>query len=87
MLLFYLCSNTRWLAIPVLGAYMIWWGAQGAGYSLFGLKFGIQMFAALALPLIFINTHSKMRMSKIFAYAFYPAHCAVIWALSEFLLK
>lgn len=87
MLLFYLCSNTRWLAIPVLVAYMIWWGAQGTGYSLFGLKFGIQMFAALALPLIFINTHSKMRMSKIFAYAFYPAHCAVIWALSELLLK
>ena len=86
MLLFYLCSNTRYLAIPVLGAYMIWWGMQGTGYSLFGLRFGIQMFAVLALPLILIQTRSRMRMSKAFAYGFYPVHCAVIWVISEFLL-
>lgn len=87
MLLLFMCSNTRWLAIPVISAFMIWWGLQGSGYRLFGVTFGIQMFAVLALPLIFVHTESRVRLPKWFFYAFYPAHCVVIWAISKFLIK
>lgn len=87
MLLFFMCSNTRWLAIPVITAYMFWWGTQGVGYNVFGMRFGIQMFALAALPLIFINTRSRLRLPKWLTYSFYPVHCALIWAVSEFLMK
>lgn len=86
MVLFYLFIDRRWLSLPVVLAFMLWWGLNGAGYSLFGVKFGIQAFAMLALPLIYIRTNSGLHLPKWLFYAFYPAHLALILALDRFVL-
>lgn len=72
--LFYLFIARWWLSLPVMLAYMIWWGMSGAGYRVFGISFGIQMFALLALPLIYIPTWSKVKINKWVFYLYYPAH-------------
>ena len=81
MVLFYLFIQKRWLSLPCMLAYMVWWGLQGNGYSLFGVRFGIQMFAVLALPLIYIRTRTGIRLPKWLFYAFYPAHLLVLLLL------
>jgi len=84
MLLFYLCCDRRWLSLPLLLAYMVWWGLQGSGYSAFGVKFGTQMFAVLALPLVYIRTNSGIKLPKWLSYGFYPLHLALIYVLDNF---
>ena len=84
--LFYLTISHWWVSLPVLSAYMIWWGSQGASYHMFGASFGIQMFAILALPLVYIPTWSKLKFNKWVYYLFYPAHLIGIM-LIEFALK
>lgn len=74
MVLFYLFIGRWWLSLPVVLTYMSWWGLQGSGYTLFGIRFGIQMFALLSLPLIYIPTWSKLKINKWVFYLFYPAH-------------
>ncbi len=74
IVLFYLTVSHWWVSLPVMSAYMIWWGMKGSSYHLFGVGFGIQMFAILALPLIYIPTWSKLKINKWVYYLFYPAH-------------
>ncbi|MGN0801454.1 MAG: TraX family protein [Candidatus Faecivicinus sp.] len=86
MTLFYLFCSKWWISLPVLLAYMVWWGLQSSGYALFDVRFGTQMFAVLALPLIYIHTKSNIRLNKWVFYLFYPAHLIVIMALDKFLI-
>jgi len=74
IVLFYLFIDRWWLSLPVILAYMIWWGMDGSAYRLFGVRFGMQMFAILALPLIYIPTWSKLKIGKWVYYLYYPAH-------------
>lgn len=83
MLLFYIFIGNRWISLPVLAVYMIWWGLQGGGYEVFGIHFGIQMFAIIALALIYIRTNSKLKLPKWLFYAFYPAHLLLILLLDR----
>ncbi len=83
--LFYLFIQHWWLSLPAVLAFMAWWGMQGASYHVFGLSFGLQMFAVLALPLIYIPTHSRLKINKWVFYLFYPAHLIGIM-LIEFAL-
>lgn len=84
--LFYLTISHWWVSLPVMSAYMLWWGSEGASYHMFGASFGIQMFAILALPLVYIPTWSKIRINKWVYYLIYPAHLIGIM-LIEFALK
>lgn len=84
MVLFYLFCAKWWLSLPVMLSYMVWWGLQGSGYTMFDVRFGIQMFAVLALPLIYIHTKSKLRINKWVFYFYYPAHLILIMALDRF---
>ena len=84
--LFYLFIRRWWLSLPVVLAYMLWWGLQGGGYQLFGVRFGIQMFALMALPLIYIPPFSRLKIGKWVFYLFYPAHL-IGMMLVEFALK
>lgn len=86
IVLFYLFIQHWWLSLPVMVAYMGWWGMQGSSYHMFGLSFGIQMFAILTLPLIYIPTFSKLKLNKWVFYLFYPAHLIGIM-LIEFAMK
>lgn len=83
MVLMYLFIEHWWISLPVVSAYMFWWGSNGIGYALFGVKFGIQMFALLALPLIYIPTYSKVRINKWIFYLFYPMHLIIIMCMAR----
>lgn len=72
--LFYLFISRWWLSLPVVLSFMLWWGMKGSTYHLFGIRFGLQMFAVLALPLIYIPTWSKLKIDKWVFYLFYPGH-------------
>ena len=74
IVLFYLFSVRWWVSLPVMFVYMFWWGIGSTTYQLFGMRFGIQMFALMALPLIYIPTHSNIKINKWVFYLFYPAH-------------
>ena len=74
IVLFYLFIARWWLSLPIVFAYMFWWGTQSHSFHLFGIRFGIQMFAILALPLIYIPTRSRLKINKWVFYLFYPAH-------------
>ena len=84
MLLFYATCPKWFLALPVMAAYMIWWGRLGGGYSLFGVTFGIQMFMLPALLPILLHTHSRIRINKWVFYLYYPAHLILIYLLDQF---
>lgn len=86
MVLFYLFSSKWWISLPVMLSYMVWWGMKGSGYTLFEVRFGIQMFAVLSLPLIYIHTKSKIRINKWLFYFYYPAHLVAIMALDRFVI-
>lgn len=86
MVLFYLFCMKWWISLPIILAYMTWWGLQGSGYTLFEVRFGIQAFAMLALPLIYIHTHSKLKINKWIFYFFYPVHLIVIFLLDRFVI-
>ncbi|MBQ8973473.1 MAG: hypothetical protein IJ074_10400 [Clostridia bacterium] len=90
MTIFYLFCAMRWISLPLVASFMIWWGLQGSGYTLAGfgveIRYGIQMYAILALPIIYIHTHSKLKLNKWLFYAFYPAHLLVIYLLDRFFL-
>ena len=74
IVLFYLTIRYWWVSLPVMTGYMVWWGLQGSSYRMFGVSFGLQMFAILALPLVYIPTWSKLKVNKWVYYLFYPAH-------------
>lgn len=86
MVLFYVFCTKWWLSLPCVLALMVWWGMQSGGYSLFGIKFGTQMFAVLSLPLIYIPMNSGIKLPKWLFYAFYPGHLALIYALDHFVM-
>lgn len=83
MLLFFLFCQTPLLSLPLVAGFMVWWGLQGGGYQLFGVRFATQMFALLALPFIYIRTNTRLRINKWVFYLFYPAHLALILVLDR----
>ncbi len=86
ILLFYISCPKWYIALPIMGAYLFWWGQLGSSYTLFGMTFGIQIFALPALILILIHTHSKIKMNKWIFYFYYPAHLILIYLLDRFVL-
>jgi len=83
MLAFFLFCSAPIVSLPVVAGYMIWWGMQSQSYTAFGVSFGTQMFAVLALPLIYIRTNSRLKLNKWVFYLFYPAHLALILVLER----
>lgn len=84
MLIFYLCRNKPWLGalVYVLSYLPALWGAypdDPLGLHIGPLHMGFEIFAVFAAPLIFLRTHTGIKIPKWFFYWFYPAHLAVIW--------
>ena len=46
-----------------------------------GHPIGFEIFALLSLPLIFLRTHTGVKINKWFFYWFYPAHLLVLFLL------
>lgn len=86
MLIFFLCRNHPKVGAAVYAlSYLpaLWSGCpeDPLCLALGGLTVDWTIFAILAAPLIFIPTHSGVKVPKWFFYAFYPAHLAVIAAI------
>lgn len=85
MLIFYLCRNKPWLGallyivyyLPAIGVGF----PNPLGFQIGGVQVGFEIFSLLALPLIYLHTHSHLKISKWFFYGFYPAHLLVIYLL------
>ncbi len=86
MLIFYYCRNK-----PALGAglYILsylpaFWNSSiddPLALMVAGYPVGFEIFCLLALPLIYIPTHTNVKIPKRFFYWFYPAHLCAIWLL------
>ena len=83
-LIFYLCRNRPWLgALIYVLSYLpaLWGGSLEDPLALVvgGHAVGFEIFAILAVPLIFLPTHVEPKTPKWFFYAFYPGHLFVIF--------
>ena len=90
MLIFYLCRKK-----PVLGAvlYTLSYLPALFGGSLEdplcwvvgGHPVGFEIFSLLALPFIYFQTNTSIKLPKRFFYVFYPAHLALIALVRYFM--
>ena len=63
---------------------MLAWSADGHGYPLFGMEFGLRIFATPAVMLASLPIRRKTRTPKWLSYGFYPAHLLALLALEKF---
>lgn len=84
MLLMYAFINRWYISLPVVAAFMIYWGMDGARYTLFGMSFGTQIFALLALPFIYIPMRTGIKPHKWLFYIFYPAHLLLLLIIQNY---
>lgn len=68
MPLFYLLRERRWLAVLIIGLYLI-------------AIPGIQRYAVFSIGLIFAKTNFNFKINKYFFYIYYPAHLIVIFII------
>ena len=84
MMIFYLCRNRPWLgaALHTLSYLPALWGGSledPLALVVGGHAVGFEIFALLALPLIYFRTNFHPPISKWFFYAYYPAHLFAIF--------
>ena len=85
ILIFYLCRNKPWLGavvytltyLPALNGNM----ADPLALKIGGHAIGFEIFALLALPFIYIQTNSGLKISKWFFYIYYPVHLFAIYLI------
>ena len=71
ILLFYLLRPLPWWKYPVI-----------AGVMAFSWHSGLQLYALLAFPLLWLYSGAKGRgLNKYVFYAFYPGHLLILWFL------
>ena len=83
MVLFYLFLEYPALCFEATTAYMLAWAADGSGYPLFGIQFGMRIFATPAVMLASLPIRRKTQTPKWLAYGFYPAHLLALLILEK----
>ncbi len=84
MILFYVLIDRPVLSFAVVSSFMILWGI-GWLDSLARFSVRSQMYALMALPLIYLNTTTNIRLNKYVFYVFYPGHLLFIWIVRSML--
>ena len=84
MVVFYLFLEHPALCFAASTAYMLVWSADGHGYPLFGMEFGMRIFATPAVMLASLPIRRKTQTPKWLSYGFYPAHLLALLALEKF---
>lgn len=84
MVVFSLFLEHPALCFAASTAYMLAWSADGHGYPLFGMEFGMRIFATPAVMLASLPIRRKTRTPKWLSYGFYPAHLLALLALEKF---
>lgn len=83
MVLFWALIDRPLASFVWVAGYMLAWALEGRGYTYFGLTFGIQFFALMALPLIYLPLDRHVKMPKSVFYLFYPLHLLLIIFLDK----
>lgn len=85
MVIFYLCRNKNWLSF-ILVFILMSFSLPGDFVHVFGFGIGLQFFAVLSLPFIYIHTSIRPKINKYFFYIFYPAHLFTIFLIRFFII-
>ena len=64
--------------------FWLHWSSQGSGYSFFGHSFSMRIFGLPGVLFTAIPIRGKLRMPRWLSYGFYPAHLAVLAAITHF---
>ena len=83
MILFYLFLEYPALCFAVTTAYMLDWALDGRGYPIFGVQFGMRLFAVPAVMLASLPIRRKTQLPKWLTYGFYPAHLIILLILEK----
>lgn len=83
MILFYLFLEYPSLCFAVTTAYMLVWALDGRGYPIFGVQFGMRLFAVPAVMLASLPIRRKTQLPKWLTYGFYPAHLIILLILEK----
>ena len=83
MILFYLFLEYPALCFAVTTAYMLAWALDGRGYPIFGVQFGMRLFAVPAVILASLPIRRKTQLPKWLTYSFYPAHLIILLILEK----
>ena len=83
MILFYLFLEYPALCFAVTTAYMLVWALDGRGYPIFGVQFGMRLFAVPAVMLASLPICRKTQLPKWLTYGFYPAHLIILLILEK----
>lgn len=83
MILFYLFLEYPALCFAVTTAYMLARALDGRGYPIFGVQFGMRLFAVPAVMLASLPIRRKTQLPKWLTYGFYPAHLIILLILEK----
>lgn len=83
MILFYLFLEYPALCFAVTTAYMLVWALDGRGYPIFGVQFGMRLFAVPAVVLASLPIRRKTQLPKWLTYGFYPTHLIILLILEK----
>lgn len=83
MILFYLFLEYPALCFAVTTACMLAWALDGRGYPIFGVQFGMRLFAVPAVMLASLPIRRKTQLPKWLTYGFYPAHLIILLILEK----
>lgn len=83
MILFYLFLEYPALCFAVTTAYMLAWALDGRGHPIFGVQFGMRLFAVPAVVLASLPIRRKTQLPKWLTYGFYPAHLIILLILEK----
>ena len=83
MILFYLFLEYPALCFAVTTVYMLAWALDGRGYPIFGVQFGMRLFAVPAVMLASLPIRRKTQLPKWLTYGFYPAHLIILLILEK----
>lgn len=88
MLLFFAFLEYPGASLLWVGGFMLWWGISPSGAYQFGpVRFTVQTFALMALPLIYLPTGTRLKLPKWFFYLFYPGHLAAIYLAERLMAR
>lgn len=80
MVMYYCLMDYPLSSVIWTGILMAHWGMPYL-LSRGSMEYVVQLYAMLAMPLIYVPLHSRLRLNKYFFYAFYPAHLLVIYLI------
>lgn len=85
IVLFWALIDRPLASLVWVAAYMTWYGLptlRARLWPLDNVRVYVQLYALMALPLIYIPMNTKIRVNKWVFYLFYPVHLAAIYLLT-----